>query len=335
MNQFLKDILDQPAALQTALDYTLSTGMGDLGRAARMITSAKRVVLTSMGSALYSLIPLHHELARVHPAVHLIETAELLAEPPAGTDTLYVILSRSGESGEVASFSRYLHERGMPMIAVTMTPSSTLAKNADLVLHDPVPYDGLICTKAYTTLTLVGLLMAAHVSGTLTATLTARLTSSFAWLEESKETFWKAAAALGWLNGSLYFLSYGAGDALTLSGALWLEEAARVSASTMSIANFLHGPVEQVDDRFRGVWIDLSPSAHSKAKFAQAFSHGGRWIKLMMDDAESDFSLRSHGLPTSFRVLLAAMPVQLIAWRTAETLGIEAGEMRYLEWVVK
>ncbi len=219
MNQFLKDILDQPAALQTALDYTLSSvGMADLGRAARMITSARRVVLTSMGSALYSLIPLHHELARVHPAVHLVETAELLAEPLSGSDTLYLILSRSGESGEVAAFSTYLHERGMPVIAVTMTPSSTLARSADLVLHDPVPYDGLICTKAYTTLTLVGLLLASQVSGTLTATLTAGLASSFEWLEDSKETFRKAAAAIDWLNGSLYFLSYGVGDALTLSG---------------------------------------------------------------------------------------------------------------------
>jgi hypothetical protein len=29
------------------------------------------------------------------------------------------------------------------------------------------------------------------------------------------------------------------------------------------------------------------------------------------------------------------MPVQMIAYQTAEALGLEAGEMRYLSWVVK
>ena len=335
MNQFLKDILDQPAALQTALDHTLSAGLPDLKRAAQMIQSARRVVLTSMGSALYSLIPLHHELSKAHPCVHLLETAELLDELPADDGTLYLIMSRSGESGEVAAFSEQLHKRGLPLIAVTMTPTSTLAVNAGLVLHDPASYDGLICTKAYSTLTLVGLLLAAQISRTLTAKLTAALTASFEWLEREKESFRQAAAAVDWLTGSLYFLSYGVGSALTLSGALWLEEAARVPASIMSIANFLHGPVEQVDERFRGVWIDLSPDEHSRSMFSRASSHGGRWMKLMVDDPASDFPLISHGLPTSFRVLAAAMPVQLFAWQTAERLGIEAGTMRYLGWVVK
>jgi len=335
MNQFLKDILDQPAALHQALDHTLGAGVSELRSAADMVRSSRRVVLTSMGSALYSLIPLHHELSRHHPSVHLVETAELLADPPADKDTLYLIMSRSGESGEVAAFSNVLHERHAPLIAVTMTRTSTLARNAGLVLNDPVPYDGFICTKAYSTMTLIGLLLAAQAGGGLTDRLTARLRKTFDWMEETKEAFHRAAASVDWLGGPLYFLSRGVGNALTLSGALWLEEAARVPASTMSIANFLHGPVEQVDERFRGVWIDLAPDDRSRAMFASAFSHGGRWLKLVVDDPGSDFELRSHDLPAAFRVLPAAMPVQLIAWKSADALGIDAGAMRYLGWVVK
>jgi fructoselysine-6-P-deglycase FrlB-like protein len=335
MNRFLKDILDQPAALSAALDYSVTQGSGELRQAARMLASARRVVLTSMGSALYSLIPLYRERSRAHPCVHLVETADLIADPPPADDTLYLIMSRSGESGEVASFSAWLRERKLALIAISMTPESTLARNASLFLRDPVPYDGFICTKAYTTMTLIGLLLAAEVASRLGPELVSCLRGSFDRLEGAKEAYRDKAASTEWLDGSLYFLSYGPGLALSLSGALWLEEAARVPASTMSIANFLHGPVEQVDGSFRGVWIDLSPDARSRAAFAQAASHGGCWLRLMADAPESDFDLPSLGLPPQFRVLAAAMPIQLVAWQTATRLGIEAGSMRYLDWVVK
>jgi hypothetical protein len=47
------------------------------------------------------------------------------------------------------------------------------------------------------------------------------------------------------------------------------------------------------------------------------------------------FCIQSFGLPEAYRVLSAVMPVQMIAFQTAANLGVEAGEMRYLDWVVK
>jgi fructoselysine-6-P-deglycase FrlB-like protein len=47
------------------------------------------------------------------------------------------------------------------------------------------------------------------------------------------------------------------------------------------------------------------------------------------------FTIPAFDLPEVYRILPAAMPVQMIAYQTAEALGLEAGEMRYLSWVVK
>ncbi len=335
MNRFLADILDQPTALHDALAHTVGAGHAALRHAAEMVRDARRVVLTSMGSALYSLMPLHYELARIHGAAHLVPTSDLLLDPPAADATVYLIMSRSGESGEVAEFSGWLRGRGLPLIAVTMTPDSTLARNADLVLHDPVPYDGLICTKAFSSMALVGLLLAAQVECGISKELRSRLDAAFLWMEEHKEAHRARAASIPWLDGSLYFLSWGVGTGLAASGALWLEEAARVASPTQNIGGFLHGPVEQVDEGFRGVWIDLAPNERSRGMFARARARGGRWLTVSVDEPDSSFSLPSLGLSPAYRVLPAATPLQLIAYQSAANRGIEAGDMRYTGWVVK
>jgi fructoselysine-6-P-deglycase FrlB-like protein len=334
VNEFLQDILDQPAALQSALDFTLNDGMAALQEAAEALRRAKRIVLTSMGSAYYSLMPLHHVLARWHPSVHLVEAAELLTMP-LQADTQYLILSRSGESGEIAELSARLHSQGKPLIAITMTAGSTLAKHASLLLNDPVPYDHFICTKAYSSMALVGLLLASQADGTLEASLAGKLKELFAWMEESKAGLLQKVKNVDWLDGPLYFLSCGAGNGLAQAGTLWLQEAARQQSSAMSIQNFLHGPVEQVDENFRGIWIDLTPSESSRALFNRVCSHGGHWLGLAVEDNQADFCIPSFGLPEAYRVLSAVMPVQLIAYQTASNLGLEAGRMRYLDWVVK
>ena len=101
MNSFLEDILAQPAALRLTLASMLGENQAALDQAAGLIGAASRLVLTSMGSALYSLEPMAYALSRLHPNVHLVETGELMSMPfVAGT--LYVIMSRSGESKEIA-----------------------------------------------------------------------------------------------------------------------------------------------------------------------------------------------------------------------------------------
>ena len=334
MNQFLSDILGQPSALQQVLSYTLYQGRENLLTAADLIQKSRRVVLTSMGSAYYSLTPLYDLLKYWHPSVHLVETAGLLAGS-LQEDTLYLVMSRSGESGEIVEFSRLLKHQEKPLIAITMTPKSTLGQNASLVIDNTAPFDSFICTKAYSSLALIGLLLGLQAGSEPDETLPAHLKEMLDWLEDHKLEILNSVEAIDWLDGPLYYLSYGAGNGLALAGALWLQEAARRQAAVMTIDNFLHGPVEQVEDNFHGVWIDLSPSQRSHERFATAISRGGKWWGIAMGNSQADLRLPSFGLPEAYRVLIAAMPLQMIAYQTSKNLGLEPGEMRYLNWVVK
>ena len=334
MNRFLQDILDQPVELAKVLHY-FDAQRESLSQGAACIRSSGRVVLTSMGSAYYSLMPMFTALSRLHPNVHLVETAELMRQP-RHPGTLYVIMSRSGESGEIAAFSGELHKAGESLIAITMTPTSTLARNASLVIHDPASFDGLICTKAYSSMTLTGLLLAVLIEGAFTPDLVSRLDHGFAWLEQEKNYLHDQVANIPWLGKSLTFLSRGDGATLAASGVLWLEEAARIRASYANIDFFMHGSVEQVDETFQGVWIDLHPDQVSSSQHADLLAKGAQLFTICTPGTYTgDLELPDLGLPAAFLTLLGCMPVQLIAYQRAALRGLQAGEMRYLEWVVR
>ena len=335
MNTFLEDILAQPAALRLTLESMLKENQAVLEMAAGLIGGASRLVLTSMGSALYSLAPMAYALSRLHPNVHLVETGEQM-NLPFVPGTLYVIMSRSGESKEIADFAVMLRQRGEPLLAITMTPDSTLAKNASLVVHDPAPYDGFICTKAYTSMALIGMLIVSRLENSLDQRLVGELGKAFDWMDQHKNALLTQIQGIDWLGESLTFLSRRAGMGLAQCGALWLEESSRRRASYSSIDFYLHGPVEQVDEAYRGVWIDLTPDELSRAQYQEVAGKGGSLITVGPEASGLNaIYVPAFDLPEVYRILPAAMPVQMIAYQTAAALGLVAGEMRYLSWVVK
>lgn len=98
-NVFLGDIIAQPAALRTVLAEVLDEDATPLRTGAALLSSARRLILTSMGSAYYSLQPVAEALDALHDNVRLIETSEILRRPVRPGDA-YLVMSRSGESRE-------------------------------------------------------------------------------------------------------------------------------------------------------------------------------------------------------------------------------------------
>ena len=339
MNRFLQDILDQPEELKHVLKYSLREEYSKIKQAADLIRSSERVVLTSMGSAIYSLMPMHSYLSKLHPNCHLVETSELLISDPYAERTLYIIMSRSGESGEIAEFAKILNSRDLNLIAITMTPDSTLAKNARLTVLDPASYDGFICTKAYTSMTLQGLLIAGEFNEGLHGSRESSLNELFSWMENNKKKLLDSISRSPVLNKpkGIYFLSHGSGLAIAKVAQLYTEEAARIIASHSSFGMFHHGPVEQIDENFNGVWIDLSPDERSLELFNEANSKKGKIMVISVEGSpyKSEFLLPKLSLPPEHLCLGAAMILQMCAYQISVSLGLDPGSMRYCNWVIK
>jgi fructoselysine-6-P-deglycase FrlB-like protein len=339
MNRYLQDIQEQPGELQEVLQHATRAGRAHFRRAAGAIDSADRVVITSMGSALHSCRPLYHELSLLRTDVHLIETADLLRNNPHVGRTTYVIMSRSGESGEIAQFARELRSRSAPLVAITMTPESTLAQCADIVIHDVATFDGLICTKAFSSMALIGLLVARELVGELDNAFVEQLCEHFGLLDREMTGLLPLVEGLDLPAEprAVHFLSQGVGMTVAELGALLMQEGAWLPASAQSFGMFHHGGIELVAPGFLGFWLDLEPDERSLQLFEQIRNLGGRVVPVSPDaDAYPDgLVLAGADLPAAYRIFHATIVVQLVAYHTARARGHEPGHMRHLTWLVR
>lgn len=339
MNRYLQDVLDQLGELQKVLQHAGGPGRSDLRRASEAIGAAPRVVVTSMGGALYSCMPMYGALSRCHPNVHLMETSELLLGAPHSAQTTYVVMSRSGESGEVARFAEEIRKQSGALIAVTMTPDSTLARCADIVVHDTAALDGMICTKAFSSMALLGLLVASELVGEFDGRLAEALHRHFAHLEGEKSDLLSRLRATEALARAevVHFLSEGVGMTVAAMGALLMQEGAWLPSVAQGFGMFHHGGIEVVDRRFVGFWIDLVPNRRSLELYEELSTKGGDLIVVSPEAGPygAGFRLPCGSLPEAYRIFSAAMVVQLAAYCAGEARGHEAGEMRYVNWLVK
>jgi arabinose-5-phosphate isomerase len=116
------------------------TGVGKSGIIARKLAST----LTSTGTPAFFM----HPVEGVHGDVGMVLRDDLL-----------VVISKSGESDELYELLRVVKRLGVPIIAVTGDPDSTLARHADVVLDVGVEEEACPHDLAPTTSTTAALAM--------------------------------------------------------------------------------------------------------------------------------------------------------------------------------
>src|SRR6266700_8333968 len=133
--KYLRDILNQPQALEDTL-----AGLEELKKsrelAARLEKGTfKTVVLTGMGSSFHALHPLHLELINHGLTAIMVETSELVHYQSRLFDpkTLIVVVSQSGQSAEAVRLLE-INRGKSSVIAITNTPDSPLAAQADATI---------------------------------------------------------------------------------------------------------------------------------------------------------------------------------------------------------
>lgn len=348
MNALLQDIYAQPAELKKVLEDLSGPSLKDVIRIARMLTVADEIVLTSMGSAFYSLMPMYDALVSRGKHVLLSETADLLHYPERlNKNALYLLMSRSGESREVSDFSKYLQENQLVSVAITMTPGSTMAQNCALVLNDIASYDAIVCIKAYSSMALCGLFCVSMMGReTVDPALAGALHALFDWMEENKCRLHDQLAAISFLGkaDNFYMLSRGYGVNMMRSGSLWLEETAKVCANIMSIDNFYHGPMEIIRSAkiVRSVttplFLDVCPDERSRMIWGKinASMPDSIYIGPEGEPATAGAALYypNFAVENGYLMILQALYLQLLSYRAALSYGIEPGMFFDEGWVV-
>ncbi len=334
----LQNILDQSAALQTVADYQFGPGFAAIQRSAELLRNSKRIILTGMGASLFACIPMRYALTAKGVSVSVVETAELLyfLDPALDSDTAIILVSRSGESVETVKLLDLLENRQCVTIGVVNVPGSSLASRTmeHLVLNSPA--DQLVAVQTYIATVVALLLLAAAYLGELDLAkpdLASAIAQLGPWVTDC------VAGSQSWpefvdLTTPLYLLSRGAGLASVDEGVLLMHEVAKTPATGMSVAQFRHGFVEAADERIRAVVLGTQPATSAiDQQFATDLTRMGaavRWIGPL----DSGSSLRAfgawpQGVPPRFASVFEAVPLQLVAYRTAESRGLVPGLFRW------
>jgi glucosamine 6-phosphate synthetase-like amidotransferase/phosphosugar isomerase protein len=350
MNVLLQNIFEQPSELRKVLDDLRGPKMETVRLISHMMQISNEIVLTSMGSAFYSLMPMYEALqSQDQCKVILEETANLIQHPErVKKNALYVLMSRSGESREVADFSKYLKENQYCSIAITMTPDSTMGTNCTYMLHDIASYDAIVCIKAYSSMALCGLFCASMIGRKEEdPILIKQLYQAFDWMEKEKENIYTSMKEIPYFEktDSFYMLSRGYGINMMRSGSLWIEETAKTLSNIMSVDNFYHGPMEIIRSHAivkpitTPVLLDVMSDNRSKMIWSKINEAVPESVYIGPEKAQAIggvcFVYPEFGLSGAYTTLIIALYLQLFSYQCAVSKGIEPGMFYDEGWIVQ
>jgi glutamine---fructose-6-phosphate transaminase (isomerizing) len=326
---YLRDILDQPRALEETLaGLEVSKSLRQL--AGRLQHGRfKTVVLTGMGSSFHALHPLNIELINHGFTAMMVETSELLHYRNRLFDpkTLIIAVSQSGQSAEVVRLLE-INRGKSSVIAITNTPGSPLAEQADATILSQAGHEFSVSCKTYLTA-----LMALQWLGDVMCELDLRHTRQNLkaaspavqdYLAHWQEHVLNLAQML---EGTRHLFLVGRGSSLAAvgTGALIVKESDHFHAEGMSSAAFRHGPFEMLSDetfvlvfagenKTRELNLRLFEDVREEQARAELVSDGAAFPPCALPSA-----------PRSIHPILEILPVQMVTLALAAQVGREPG----------
>ena len=345
---FLAEIVGQPDAMRRAA-AALVDQREHLDRIREAAAVADTTVFTGMGSSYDACYPAVNDLAGRGVASLLVDTAELLhfRRPILNARTLAVIVSQSGESAEIVRLVNELaRQRNRPfVVSITNGLGNDLATRADVRLDTwagpELGPSTMTFAAAMATLSGIARLLAGDsvdtaVDRTRTAAEGAALSAER--LLEDPPGF--AADLEAWHGGRGLFVLIGRGPAraATEMGALILKESG-VMAESFEAGMFRHGPLELAGPDMTAIVMATEPETRRlDLGLAADLVDTGANVLVVTPDGESPKGARAAATGYLDRALLSAVsivPVQLLAWRLAQSRGRRPGEYTRASKVTK
>ncbi len=327
---YLRDILAQPEALANTLDGL--AGSAALEGVLERLAAGRfdRIVLTAMGGSYWALQPLQLDLMRAGRASFWLETSELIHCVPSLLDsrTLVIVASQSGRSAEILRLME-LKPSGCFTAAVTNTPDSPLALQADAVIATRAGAEFTVSCKTYVT-TLMALrwladLLAGRSLSHAREELAQAAPAAAAYLGAWRDHVGEAITQFTGVR-RLFLLGRGSSLAAAGTGGLITKESAHFHAEGMSAAAFRHGPFEMTDAALYALIFAGDPeTAPLNRRLAQDIVRAGGRASVAGEDAELRV-FRLPAVPASVRPIVEILPVEMITLALGALAGREAGK---------
>src|ERR1700689_5454204 len=348
-----KEIHEQPEVVGHTLAHYIDMAAGRVALPMPLpfdFRALNRISSAACGTAYYAGMVAKYwfeRFAHLPVEVDIASEFRYRAAPLAPRD-LSIFVSQSGETADTLASLRYAREHKQHVLSVINVPTSTIARESDIVMPTLAgPEIGVASTKAFTCqlAALASLAIAAgRARGVLKRDDEKRLVhalievprhmSEALALEPKIE---ELARTLAKCRDVLY-LGRGTSFPLALEGALKLKEISYIHAEGYAAGELKHGPIALIDETMPVIVI--APYDHifekTVSNMEEVAARGGRLI--LLTDAQGARAANSKPwvtltlptMPATVTPLVYAVPVQLIAYHTAVIMGTDVDQPRNL-----
>src|SRR6266545_2138216 len=310
----------------------------------------ERVSMSACGTAYYAGLVAKYWFERFARLPVEIDVASEFRyrEAPLKADGLAIFVSQSGETADTLATLRYAKEHKQHVVAVVNVPTSTIARESDVVMPTLAgPEIGVASTKAFTC-QLAVLACLAVAAGRARGVLSEedernlvraligvpRHMAEALTLEPQIEHLARDLAK----SRDVLYLGRGTSYPLSLEGALKLKEISYIHAEGYAAGELKHGPIALIDEKMPVIVIAPYDRVFEKtvSNMQEVAARGGKII--LMTDAKGAAEATIESLVTivlpdmaaTFAPMVYAVPVQLLAYHTAVFIGIVRQQPRNL-----
>jgi glucosamine--fructose-6-phosphate aminotransferase (isomerizing) len=349
-----KEIFEQPRAvaqaLQPHIDLVSSTvKLHELGISNEELAKIERVFIVACGSSYYTGLVgeyMIERLARI-PVECDIASEFRYRHPVLPENSLFISISQSGETADTLAAVRLAKQSGVKVLSICNVKRSTIDREADGHLYmNAGPEVGVASTKAFSaTLSLLNLLSLAFARAKKQMTVeqeqgfVRQLQAAPAQIETvlNLDKFFKEGAEK--LKGYKGFLYMGRGvhHPIAMEGALKLKELAYMHAEGYAAGEMKHGPLALIDSNMAVLMLAPHDELFEKSisNLEEAKARGGQIISISTGHNPRLEQISNYylALPESqwFTLpLLEVIPVQLLAYHVAVSLGHDVDQPRNL-----
>jgi glucosamine--fructose-6-phosphate aminotransferase (isomerizing) len=346
-----KEIHEQPEVVRRTLsrylDMTRETvAMPDLGVD---LERASRVTIAACGTAYYAGMVGKYwieQLARIPVDIDVASEWRYRDAPLAQGD-LSIVISQSGETADTLATLRYCQANAQRVCAVVNVDTSTIAREADVVLPTLAgPEIGVASTKAFTCqLAVLACLAVAmgRAHGLVAIEQERELVRALVEVPRHMATILAAERQCERLAHTLasardvLYIGRGINFPLALEGALKLKEISYIHAEGYAAGELKHGPIALINEDVPIVVVTPHDGLFEKtvSNMQEAAARGGRI--MMISNAAPDTvgchvdahismpDVHPFGAPLAY-----VLPLQLLAYHTAVRLGTDVDQPRNL-----
>jgi glutamine---fructose-6-phosphate transaminase (isomerizing) len=348
-----KEIFEQPQALENTMRGRFSedgsTGQfGGLNLTPAEFRQIDRFMFCACGTAWHACLVAEHLIERFARVPVEVDYASEFRyrNSPLDPDTLFFVISQSGETIDTLAALREAKRKGYRVLALNNVVGSSIAREADGGIFQHVgPEIGVASTKAFTSQLMLGAMMALYIARMRDMSFNDGVRYVDA-LKAAPDLVRKVLAAAPRIkaiakryarSSDFLFLGRLSLFPIALEGALKLKEISYIHAEGYPAAEMKHGPIALISEKCPSVFFAPKGEIFNKivSSMQEIKARKGPIIAITTEGCELPAGLADEVIliPECHEAVLpiiATVPVQLLSYYIAVERGCDVDKPRNL-----